>query len=351
MYTTTPKPQSLSRLHSARNLLINVLYNTGLVRFGRQLFSRSLTVINYHRIDDPDRPELDSFQPNISAHPLMFNQQMAYLSRWFNIVSIQDLVKWLNGKKTLPPYAALITFDDGYLDNYTQAYPILKKYAFPAAVFLTSGHIETDAPFYWDMAAYCFYHTKHDHVLFPESKVRSWANNLEKNIVSNAWVESLKRLPNSEKQKWVNALPEKLDVSMPKNYFRNLMMSWDQVREMSNNGIEFGGHTINHPILSKIPLDQAFSEINGSKVKIEKELGRKILSFAYPNGMKNDLNSEIEKLVAQAGFKTAFTLLNGPSTLKETRRNPYAIRRIFISHTHTLSQFAILINYINRYRN
>ena len=75
-----------------------------------------------------------------------------------------------------------------------------------------------------------------------------------------------------------------------------------------------------------------------------------MLSFAYPNGQSSDLNDEIEKIVADSGIRAAFTLLNGPSSLDEVKRDPYAIRRIFISHKHSLAEYAALVSPINRYR-
>lgn len=330
--------------------LLEFANQTGLIRAGRQLFSKSLTVINYHRIDNPHQPNFDSFKPNISADPHMFAQQMDYLARWFNVVSVNDIIQWLHGKRDLPPYAALITFDDGYLDNYSNAYPILRQHNFPAVIFLATGHIGTDAPFYWDLAAYCFFHTKEGHLLFPDNTERFWKDTAQKESISSAWIEALKVLPNTEKHKWVKQLPERLNVSIPNNYFKQLMVNWDQVREMNRNGIEFGGHTINHPILSRISLDEARLEIEGSKTKIEEETEQQVLSFAYPNGGRNDLNSDLEMLVAQTGYQAAFTLLNGPTSVREVRSNPFAIRRIFISHNHTLAHYATLTNPINRYR-
>lgn len=127
-------------------------------------------------------------------------------------------------------------------------------------------------------------------------------------------------------------------------------MNWDQVREMHRNGIDFGGHTINHPILTRVAPEVARAEIVGSKTQIESQLGETIISFAYPNGMRSDVNSEIEKITADSGFKTAFTLQNGPATLPEIKRNPYAIRRSFISHKHSLAHFSTLISPFNRIR-
>ena len=127
-------------------------------------------------------------------------------------------------------------------------------------------------------------------------------------------------------------------------------MDWDQVREMQKGGVEFGAHTIHHPILTRISLEQVREEVVGSKSKIEAELGERVLGFAYPNGQASDLNEGIERIVADSGIRAAFTLLNGPSSQGEVKRNPYAIRRIFISHRHSLPEFAMMLSPINRYR-
>ncbi len=343
------KSTKLLRL-SFTKWLISFSLKTGLIRVGRQAWAKSLTVLNYHRIEDPYKESLDSFQPNISAHPYEFKRQMDYLSRWFNVIPLSTLTHWLEGKTILPPFAALITFDDGYLDNYTNAYPILNQYGFPAVIFLTTGHIETNAPFYWDLAAYCFSGTRIDQIKFPDGKIHAWSTKSELDGVMKEWVKAMKLLPELEKQKWVSRLPELLDVSIPNNHFKSLMLNWDQIRELHNNGFEFGGHTVNHPILTRISRDMARIEIKKSKDKIEEELGCAASSFAYPNGLKDDVNSVIETITAECGFKTAFTLQNGPTTLRELRGNPYAIRRIFISHSHTLSQFATLLSPFNRLR-
>src|SRR5512140_2272325 len=102
---------------SLKRKVLNLAYETGLIRAGRGFWARSLSVVNYHRIDDPQRNDFDSFKPNVSATPEDFDRQMDYLAKWFQVVSLKDVVEWFAGKADLPPYAALITFDDGYLDN------------------------------------------------------------------------------------------------------------------------------------------------------------------------------------------------------------------------------------------
>jgi len=347
MYSNPSDTQPRSSL---KRKVLNFAFGTGLIRAGRGLWSKSLTVVNYHRIDDPYRKDFDSFKPNVSATPQDFERQMGYLAKWFHVISLKDLVEWLDGRKELPPYAALITFDDGYLDNYTSAVPILRKYNFPALIFLTTSHIGTDAPFYWDMAAYCFSHTENDHLTFPDGHVESWSNQKQLERVSKNWIELMKTLPQTEKQIYVQNLPVLLGVSVPPGFFQKLMIDWDQVRELQKGGIEFGAHTMHHPILTRITLGQVKEEVMGSKSKIEAELGEPVLGFAYPNGQAADLNEGIEQIVADSGIRAAFTLLSGPSSLGEVKRNPYAIRRIFISHRHSLAEYAMLLSPLNRYR-
>jgi peptidoglycan/xylan/chitin deacetylase (PgdA/CDA1 family) len=347
MHPNPPEEQPRSTL---KHKALNFAYETGLIRAGRGFWARSLTVINYHRIDDPHRTDFDTFKPNVSATPQDFDLQLDYLANWYNVVSLKDIVDWLDGRKELPPFAALITFDDGYLDNYTSAFPLLHKYNFPALIFLTTGHIGTDAPFYWDMAAYCFAHTQSEHLTFPDGRVEHWSNPAQRERVSKDWIEFMKTLPHEEKQIYVENLPVLLGVSIPARFFQNLMMNWDQVREMQKGGIEFGAHTVNHPILTRISLEQVRSEVVESKSRIEEKLGQPVLGFAYPNGQATDLNESIEKLVADSGIRAAFTLLNGPTSQSEVKRNPYAIRRIFISHRHALPEYAMLLSPINRYR-
>lgn len=330
--------------------IFSFAFHSGLTRFGRGLFKDSLTVLNYHRIEDPGRADFDTFKPNVSARPEDFARQMDCLARWFNVISMRDLADWLNGGKPLPPHAALITFDDGYLDNFANAYPILRARNFPAVIFLTTNHIESDLPFYWDLAAYCFHHTKRDSIQFPDGSIRAWRSRAEAEQACGELIERLKALREDEKRAWAARLPETLDVSIPAGFFRNLMMSWDHVREMRRGGIEFGGHTMSHPILTRLPLEKAKEEIEGSKARVEAELGERIFGFAYPNGLASDFNPAIERLTADAGYAAAFTLLNGPSRVAEVRREPFAIRRIFISHKHSLPQFAALVSWVNRYR-
>ena len=320
----------------------------GLFHLVRILSPDLLTVLNYHRIDDPYREGFDTFRPNISATPADFALQMDYVAENYNVISGTDLVSFTKGKQGLPKRAALITFDDGYFDNYLNAFPVLKTRGLPAIIFLTTNFIGRNIPFYWDLISYCFNHTDLEKVELPYLGLRYWADESTRTEVLYEWIAVLKKLPESEKQKIVEQLSGMMGVHVPDNAFRNIMMSWAHAREMCDNGIEMGGHTVNHPILTRVTPNEASQELINCKREIEDEINNPVLSFAYPNGQSADFNEEIIKMVKQAGFEVAFTLLPGPARKIEVLQNPLAIRRIFLSHKDTFPRFIAKLSGIDR---
>ena len=196
-------------LPNNKTSLTNHLYFTGFFRLLQKTRKKTLTVLNYHRVDDINRENFDTFKPNISATPLEFDLQMGLLNEWFNVVSLSDLIGFLYGLNTIPPYAVLITFDDGYLDNYVYAHPILEKYHFPAVIFLTAGHIGYNRAFFWDLIAYCIYHTEHNQLdLHGFGKLR-WDDNNQKDAAVHKLVKWMKQLKEDEKQELASSLPVK----------------------------------------------------------------------------------------------------------------------------------------------
>jgi peptidoglycan/xylan/chitin deacetylase (PgdA/CDA1 family) len=272
----------------------------------------------------------------------------ALIRRRFNVISLDDLRAWLAGSAQLPRYPALITFDDGYADNFHHAYPVLAAHHVPAVIFLTTGYIERSIPFYWDFAAYCFAHTSTDSATLPVTGSQQWTTDQNRQTVLNEWLESLKKLPDVEKQRHLDALPALLNVSVPDETFAGMHLTWDQVREMVTNGITMGSHTMSHPILTRISLDEAELELRGSKQRIEEETGQKVTGLAYPNGGQSDFSTSIQHIAQKLGYDVAFTLLRGPTSRQEVRRDPMVIRRLFFGHRDTLPRFAAMISGFQR---
>jgi len=305
----------------------------------RQSSPTVLPVLAYHRVEDIHRPGFDTFATNVTASPAEFQRQVDYLQRNYHVITCAHLAAWLRGERDLPPYAAVITFDDGYADNYTYAYPILKARSLPAVFFLVSDFMGTDTPWYWDRAAYCFAHSQKTSAALPLLGPVSWASSAERRRVVKRWVGQAKHLPEAERQRALSDLPGALGVNVPGDAFAGLYLSWDQVREMSQNGMEFGSHTADHPILTHIPLAQVEQELVNSREKIEAEIGKPVIAFAYPNGGYADFSSEVTRRVAQAGYQVAFTLIGGAARYAEVRKNPLAIRRIPLSGLDTFPRF------------
>ncbi|PWH11786.1 MAG: hypothetical protein DDG60_16550 [Anaerolineae bacterium] len=323
-------------------------FRVGLFDRLRLLHAQSLTVLNYHRIDHFDSPEFDLFKPNVSATPQEFSRQMDYVRGRYNVISVQQLAAWLKGEASLPPHAALITFDDGYADNLTYAFPILKACNLPAVIFLTTGFLETTRPFYWDLVAYCFHHTRRDSVILPGLGERFWNSVPQREKIMRAWIEMLKTLPDDEKNARIENLPASLGVSIPEKRFAGLYLTWEQIRTMHRQGIEFGSHTVSHPILTRISLEQVHRELTESRRTLEQEIGEPVVSLAYPNGQATDFSPAVVHAAQQAGFLLAFSLLPGPTRYQTVRRSPFTIRRIYIGNTDTLPRFAAKLSGLAR---
>jgi len=265
---------------------------------------------------------------------------MEYLKSNYHVIGCNDLTAWLRGETKLPPNPALITFDDGYYDNMSNAYPILKEYGLTAIIFLAAGYMGSHNPFYWDLIAYCFYHSGKDTVLLPSGERLSWVDGPSRDRAVNRWVGLVKYFQEDEKRKFVDDLLKELDVAIPDNAFDGLYLTWDQVRELNNGVIEFGAHTVSHPILTRVPIDQAEKELIESKRRVEEEIGAPVKSLAYPNGGSSDFSSEMVDLVKKIGFELAFTLVPGPASYRTVRENPLTIPRIFLGASDTMPRFA-----------
>lgn len=317
------------------------LVNADRLQWVQQVWGpRCLTVLAYHRIADPDQPSFRTYRANVSATPASFAAQLDFLQQHYQVVSLADVLAWLEKGRSLPPYPALITFDDGYADNWTAALPALRARHLPAVIFVTTGYIGHRHPFFWDLAAYCFHQTGYQEADLPGLGQVRWADNAGKMQQLDAWLKWLKTVPDAAKWMAVEKLPAQLGVHVAETAFAGLYLTWDQVREMAQAGIAFGAHTHTHPIMTRVPLAQARHEACLSRDRLQAELGHAITSFAYPNGQAADYNGALQQMLRQNGFQLAFTLLPGPNRPRQMQRHPLAVRRVLIHYRDTLPRFA-----------
>lgn len=254
-----------------------------------------------------------------------FEKQMRYLSRTFKILPLNKLAEQILKGRPLSKKVAVVTFDDGYRDNYRYAFPILKKYKIPATVFLITGHINTDNMFWFDKIRYLIWYTKLKRLEldgFGDFSLNSMKN--RSHLISRI-IEKFKKIPDKKKNYLLEELVNISDVDIPCDIGRDIILSWDQVKEMNEGRIDFGAHTVTHPILTRISPDQAKFEITQSKRDIEKRLNQSVDTFSYPNGAITDFNNNIIDIVKESRFTCAVTTI---PTMNPSRTNLYKLGRL-----------------------
>jgi len=253
----------------------------------------------YHRVSTSnDRWSVDILSPQA------FERQVEYLCRNYKMLSLDEIVQHVCEGKRLPKRVAAITIDDGYRDNFLHALPILRKHHVPATIFLVTGHIGSSELFWWDKVGYAVEYTRKQRLELAEFGSCELRSAHDRRNTTLRIVDALKDLPEQRKNLVMEDLLHVAGVSIPDALAKEVILSWEEVVEMSEEGIDFGAHTLTHPILTNVPLEQAKLEIVQSKKDIEAKIGRQVGFFSYPDGR---LNAELAEAVRESGFAGAMT--------------------------------------------
>ena len=294
-------------MHFLKHLIKQLLFKTKLYKLS--LLQNRFYIIPYHMIVD----EPNGFYPETSTSD--FEKQINHLAKNYKIISLDEIVNRIKNRRPLRRCVA-ITFDDGFRDNYEIAYPILRKYNAPATIFLTTGYIENGTAPWFIKLRYIFMQTAKTHFnLSHNGTIFSHPMHTkdEKFVASDRAMAYLKDCHDQERLPLFDRLCDELEVNNFQGLY-NLMLTWDQIKEMSKNDISFGAHTVNHPILSRISIEMAEREIQESKKTIEEKIGNPITSFAYPFGKKAQYSSDLFPVLENLGFKCAVTTETGVNT-------------------------------------
>jgi len=267
-------------------------------------------ILYYHRVND-DR---DPFFPSISTS--LFEQEMRHLARHYKVVAMPELIGHLESGS--PETVVAITFDDGYRDNYENAFPVLQRYGLPATIFLTTGTMDFDDPIWFEQLAHAVKKTSLEYLdLEIDIPRRLFLRTQAERLDANSRIFGVLRdLPDAERKLLLPGILHQLGVEDDRER-RGKMLTWDQARYMSTRGIGFGGHTVNHPFLSRLTLEEARWETSECKRRIEAELQLPVECFAYPNGREKDLGPWSNEIIRSAGYRAAVTTIwgmNYPST-------------------------------------
>jgi peptidoglycan/xylan/chitin deacetylase (PgdA/CDA1 family) len=216
----------------------------------------------------------------------------------------------------------------------------MRERGIPAVIFLATDYIGTGRPFIWDLAAYLFATTAQASANVPLIGLRRLATEADRDAATAAWVDAMKRLPGAKRSEAAASLAKALSVDIPgPEVLRHLYMDWDDVRRLACDGVEFGGHTCSHPILTGISDPQSRREIEESIRQVTEAVGSKTLGFAYPNGSRKDYSDRHEDAVTKSGVPLAFSLEPGPMRLSEVSGRRTGIRRIYVGAHESFPRF------------
>lgn len=260
-----------------------------------------LRILAYHRIWDEAAADFAFDEQLISATSEEFQRQMDWARRHFQVLSFADLHGCDKEDRPWPRRALIVTFDDGYADNYTHAFPILKELNLPATIFLSTSYMDQPRLFWWDAIAYCVKHTRLPQFSLPGDSTEAFSlqGQCAKQKAINKILHHVKSVPEEEKDCFMKKLPELLQVTLPDDISSANQLNWQQVQEMSDNRIEFGGHSLTHPILTNISATQLDEEIAGSRQAIEAHINQEVLVFSFPNGQSSPV---VQAAVERAGY-------------------------------------------------
>jgi peptidoglycan/xylan/chitin deacetylase (PgdA/CDA1 family) len=296
---------------------------------------RNVQILAYHRVNDDNDPFFHATSIDL------FAKQMDYMACHFNVLSLEEAIGRMKDRD-IPNNAVVVTFDDGYRDNYLNAFPILRGLSIPATIFLATNGIDSRRVLWFERVFSAFRETK---VFFlksfgPDSKDYALRSLEEKVIAQQEVLRTLRAADDSERPLLVDRLINLLEVEDRKEA-SDLMLRWDEIRAMRQDGISFGSHTVTHPILSRLPIDKVRVEIYESKRIIEEKLGVPVRAFAYPSGRKIDFNEMTKGILREAGYGCALTIIFGTNQIGQ---DLFELRRL-IPWEKGIGMFGVRLNY------
>ena len=290
---------------SKRNLLAHTLDATGCARMLRAARPwNGVLIWNYHRIGDAAS---SLFDPHLfSATAESFDRQVAFLKQNFDVIGLNDLEQALHQPRG---QFVMLTFDDGYRDNFELAFPILKSHGVSATFFIATGFLDRPRMPVWDELAWMLRTTS------------------VKSLAANEWLPTsvcladqpfrrllavYKSLGTELTEMYLDFLADALGTGRcPESLASDQWMTWDMLRKMQAGGMTFGGHTVNHLILSNATADQQDWEVGECQRRLIDELGRPIDAFSYPNGKRGDFNEFTRAALRSHAYRWAFSYSGG----------------------------------------
>lgn len=299
---------------------------TGLALLLRKLNAwPGVVTLAYHRIGEPSASPFD--HEVWSATPEQFDAQVRYLKRNFDIIGPGDLQDAVRARASR---CVLITFDDGYRDNYEKAFPILRSHGVGATFFVSTGFIDSPGPSWWDEIAWMVRNSGRRGV--PPGQWLPGPLPFDRPGCHRAIRQLLsvyKALRGEKAAAFMQFLADATGTGRcGRSAMSHTWMTWDMIRQMRREGMWIGGHTMSHPILARLDPEEQQREITGCAGRLREELGQPMRWFSYPRGKRDAFNDHTRQCLKNAGVEAAFSYYGGFSRFD--RWDPYDVRRAAI---------------------
>jgi peptidoglycan/xylan/chitin deacetylase (PgdA/CDA1 family) len=300
------------------------LMASGVTRVAGRLNGKGVAIAMYHSV--MDEPQRQAYTLGGIIHSsAVFRRQMEIIAGDYDPVTLNDVLLFVRGEKELPAHAVAVTFDDGYADNYEVALPILERVGVPATFYVTVDCIETARLPWPSRLRYAFFTT--NALSWNETDKTIWTlrNMDERDRAFLRACDVCAQLAGARLEQFVAKAEDELHAGPPESMER-LMMSWDQVRALVQEGYIVGSHTMTHPNMAYIGDDEARTELADSKCRLEEALKTPVLHFSYPcPALSPHWSERTVEISKEVGYETAVTTDGGMVRKKD---NPLCLRRI-----------------------
>ncbi len=290
----------------------------------RSLTRPGLAVITYHGVLPPGYKPIDPGFDGSLITADVFRQQLRLLKAKYNVLSPEEMHWWCRAGGQLPPRSALLTCDDGFLNNLTEMVPILQDEGLRCLFFVTGASAGDERTMLWYEELQLLY------LRAPAGSFKFSYEGIEISGVLGEreqrraqWWSAVKRLSQVDDETRVGFLQAahsyfQLESSLefylstyPETRRHFCLLTRSELQELAAAGMTIGAHTLTHPVLAQLPAELAWAEIADSRTRLESVLGQKIWAFAYPFGDAASVNPRVVAMTKQAGFDAAFMNIGG----------------------------------------
>jgi peptidoglycan/xylan/chitin deacetylase (PgdA/CDA1 family) len=329
-----------------KRIVYPALAHAGSFRAGAR---SGLAVITYHGVLPQGYKPIDPGFDGSLITASTFRRQLRLLKRKYHVISPEEMRSWCQSGGELPPRAALITCDDGFLNNLTEMLPILHDEGLRCLFFVTGASVNDRRTMLWyEELLLLFLRARPGRFEISSDGIEISGILGERERRRALWWSAVKRLSQvgaERRERFQQAvcsyfgLPESLDFYLstyPETERHFCLLTSAELRQLASAGMTIGAHTLTHPILAQLPPELAWSEIVESRARLESALGKSIWAFAYPFGDAASVTPRIVAMTKQAGFDAAFLNIGGGLG---TSLPLHAIPRVHINGNMGISEF------------